>query len=52
HKGLTKVESTIITNLRTEHIGLNGYLHRIRVPGHPTPACPCGHSLQSPRHIV
>ena len=52
HAKLTKVESTINTLLRTEHIGLNRYLHHRKVPGHPTPACPCGHDQQSTMHVV
>jgi hypothetical protein len=49
---LTKVKSTINTLLRTEHIGLNRYLHHRKVPGYPTLACPCGHNQQSTIHVV
>ena len=52
HAKLSKVESTIATLLRTEHVGLNGYLKRMRVPGHPTAACPCGYRTQSTNHVV
>ena len=43
---------TLNTLLRTEHIGLNRYLYHQKVPGHPTPACPCGHDRQSTMHVV
>ena len=33
-------------------IGLNRYLYHRKVPGHPTPACPCSHDQQSVMHIV
>jgi hypothetical protein len=52
HAKLTKVESTINTLLRTEHIGLNRYLYHRKVPGHPTPACLYSHDQQSTMHVV
>ena len=42
HHGLSKPQSTITTLLCTENIGLEDFLFRRRVPGHPSPACPCG----------
>lgn len=51
-QGLTRAESTIATLLRTEHIGLNDYLYRRRVPDHNTPACTCGARRQTPKHIL
>lgn len=52
HEKLRKPQSTLAILLRTEHIGLEDYLHRRRVPGHPTPACPCGWHRQTPKHIL
>ena len=42
HSDLPKPQSTLLTLLRTEHIGLEDYLSRRKVPDHPSPACPCG----------
>ena len=52
HEGLRKAESTVATLLRTEHIGLNDYLHGRRVPDCPTPVCDCGWPRQTVKHIV
>lgn len=52
HTKLTKPQSTLATLLRIEHIGLEDYLYRRKVPGHPTPACPCGWHRQTPKHIL
>ena len=52
HSGLSRAHSTMATLLRTEHIGLNAYLYKRKVPGHYSPACTCGHQRQDPRHIL
>lgn len=52
HKPLTKAQSTMATLIRTEHIGLEDYLYRRRVPGHETPACACGWQRQTPKHVL
>jgi len=52
HKGLTKAESAIATQLRTGRIGLKSYLHDRGVPGFDSPSCPCGSNRQTAKHIV
>lgn len=52
HSELSKPQSTLATLLRTEHIGLEDFLSRRKVPGHPSPACPCGWHRQTPKHIL
>ena len=52
HSDLPKPQSTLLTLLRTEHIGLEDYLSRRKVPDHPSPACPCGWHRQTPKHIL
>ena len=52
HKDLTKAESSAAIQLRSGHIGLRSYLHKMRVPGYESPACPCGWSYQDPKHIL
>jgi hypothetical protein len=47
-----RAESTVATLLRTEHIGLNDYLCRRRVPGYLKPDCYCGWPRQTPKHII
>jgi hypothetical protein len=51
-ENLTRAESTVATLLRTEHIGLNDYLCRRRVPGYLKPDCGCGWPRQTPKHII
>lgn len=52
HQGLLKAESTIGTLLRTEHIGMNDYLHRRKVPGDDSSLCECGWPKQTVKHIL
>ena len=42
HEGLTKAESSLLTQARTGVIGLRDFLFRARVPEVPTPYCECG----------
>lgn len=51
-ENLTRAESTVATLLRTEHIGLNDYLFRRRVPGYSKSDCDCGWPRQTPKHII
>ncbi|KLO87799.1 uncharacterized protein LW93_15050 [Fusarium fujikuroi] len=64
YKGLTRPQSTLALQLRTERIALNGYLSSIKatrdveVPGtedvirHPIkPECTCGHHTQTVYHM-
>ena len=48
---LSKPMSALITQIRTEKIGLNGFLTERRVPGY-LPDCPCGWSRQTAKHII
>ena len=48
HKDWNRPQSTMATLIRTEHIGLNAYLTRRRVPGK-TPECSCGSRAQTPK---
>ena len=52
HQGLLKAQSTVATLLRTEHVGLNDYLCRRKVPGYDSPLCDCGWPRQTVKHIV
>jgi hypothetical protein len=49
HASLSKPESTMATLLRTEAIGLNGFLHRVGVPDVEV-RCSCG--WETPKHVV
>jgi hypothetical protein len=50
-KGLSRAESSILTQLRSECIGLNWYLHHWGVPGITT-QCSCGSEAQTITHIL
>jgi hypothetical protein len=52
HQTCTKAESTIITLLRTERIGLNAFLYKQKVPDIAWPICPCGNGNQTAKHIL
>ena len=52
HTELAKTESSLITQMRTEKIGLAKFLHACKVPGFDHPNCPCGASKQTPEHVV
>ena len=52
HEGLAKAESSALTQLRTEKIGLAHFLHICRVPGVLSPACECGWRKQDVRHVL
>ena len=51
HTGLSRVKSSILTQLRTEAIGLNDFLAARNVPNI-TPECKCGWIRQTPKHII
>ena len=51
HTGLTKQESSLITQIRTEKIGLAAFLARQRVPRY-TLQCTCLWPRQDPKHII
>ena len=53
NQALTKAQSSLATQLRTNHIGLSFYLHWRRVPGIDHPGCPsCGYPSQNAKHMV
>ncbi|KAI0995820.1 hypothetical protein K3495_g12359 [Podosphaera aphanis] len=52
HRNLSRAESSIATQIRSEHIGLNSYLFRRKVPNVETPSCQCGYQSQNVQHMV
>lgn len=51
YAGLSKAEATALFLLRTEVIGLNGWLAGIGVPGI-DPLCSCGQHVETVRHVL
>jgi len=51
HVGISKATSSLITQIRTEKIGLNAFLAERRVPNR-TPRCSCGNTRQTAKHIL
>jgi hypothetical protein len=52
HEGLTKAQSSLLTQVRTGDIGLRDYLFRCKVPEVPTPYCSCGEGRETVEHLV
>ncbi|CCU74263.1 hypothetical protein BGHDH14_bgh03408 [Blumeria hordei DH14] len=52
HRNLTRAQSSVAIQLRSEHIGLNSYLSRRKVRGVEKPSCPCGYPSQNVKHMV
>ncbi|KAI6787639.1 hypothetical protein KC361_g9452 [Hortaea werneckii] len=52
HDGLTKRQSAILVQLRTEKIGLRDFLFRRKVPDILDPTCICQEGRQTVRHIL
>jgi hypothetical protein len=52
HTGLTKAQSSLLTQARTGAIGLKDFLFRARVPGITTPHCTCGSGRETVEHLV
>ncbi|KAI1002561.1 hypothetical protein K3495_g5637 [Podosphaera aphanis] len=52
HLSLSKAQSSVATQIRSEHIGLNSYLYRRKVPGVHDPSCQCGYPSQNVKHMV
>ena len=52
HRHLTRAKSSIASQIRSEHIGFNSYLHRRKVPGVDAPSCPCGYPSQNVKHMI
>src|ERR1700754_813150 len=51
HVALSKATSALVTQIRTEKIGLNAFLTQQRVPGY-TADCSCGWRRQTAKHIL
>ncbi|KAI0998792.1 hypothetical protein K3495_g9404 [Podosphaera aphanis] len=52
HLSLSRAQSSVATQIRNEHIGLNSYLYRRKVPGVHDPSCQCGYPSQNVKHMV
>ena len=52
HANLTRAESSLGTQIRTEKIGFAGFLYRQRVPTVTSPACQCGWPNQTAKHVI
>ena len=52
HRNLTRAQSSLAMQIRSEHMGLNSYLYRRKVPGVYSPSCPCGYQSQNPKHMI
>jgi hypothetical protein len=51
HEGLTRAESSLATQLRTEKTGLKAFLYDYKVPG-VTATCTCRHPRQTVKHVM
>ncbi|KHJ30542.1 hypothetical protein EV44_g4290 [Erysiphe necator] len=52
HRNLSRAQSSIATQVRSEHNGLNSYLYRRKVPGVEAPSCQCGYRSQNVKHMI
>lgn len=52
HEGLTKAQSSLLSQARIGDIGLRDYLFARNVPGVPTPYCECGEGRETVEHLV
>ena len=52
HKKVKGAKSSLITQIRTEKIGLKSFLYNRRVPGVEEESCECGANKQTARHIL
>ncbi|CAH0031465.1 unnamed protein product [Clonostachys rhizophaga] len=52
HTDLRKHASTLLTQMRTERIGLKGFLFKRNVPEVNTPLCYCGEDTEDVYHII
>lgn len=52
HKTLKRAQSSIATQIRSGHVGLNSYLYRRQVPGIESPRCQCGYQSQNVKHMI
>ena len=52
HAGLSKAQSSILTQVHTAKIRLAAFLCKRWVPGFPTLACSCGAQWETAKHVV
>jgi hypothetical protein len=52
HEGLTKAQSTLLSQARIGVIGLRDYLFKVKVPEVYTPYCGCGEGRETVEHLV
>lgn len=52
HEGLRKHESSLLTQIRTETIGLNAFLFGCKVPEVMSPLCRCGRAPETAAHLI
>lgn len=52
HQNLSRAQSSIAMQIRSEHIGLNSYLYRRKVPGVDSPKFQRGYPSQNVRHMI
>jgi hypothetical protein len=52
HEGLTKAQSTLLSQARIGDIGLKDYLFKVKVPEVRTPYCGCGEGREIVEHLV
>jgi hypothetical protein len=52
YQGLTKAQSSLLTQARTGVIGLRGFLFRAKVPGVNTPYYAYGQGKETVEHLV
>ncbi|KAI0997495.1 hypothetical protein K3495_g10692 [Podosphaera aphanis] len=52
HKNLKRAQSSLAMQIRSEHIGLNYYLYRRKVPGVDNQSYPCGYRSQNVKHVI
>jgi hypothetical protein len=52
HERLSKRESALLVQLRTEKIGLNDFLFNRHVPDITSPGCSCGERRQTVAHVI
>lgn len=52
HHKVKRAKSSLITQIRTEKIGLKAFLYNRRVPGIEDESCECGATKQTVRHVL
>lgn len=52
YQGLTKVQCSILIQVRSGKTGLAAFLDQRKVPGTESPGCPCGQGAETPKRIL